>query len=334
MTDEELWEWMQRDLDNDLSAEEKRLLYTLLEKEPALKQKYERLKRVSQELEKLPSVTPPYSIVDTILPRLKQEAAVRGAGEAERKEEDQTAKVLRIKPRQADSERRRPAFATWLVRAGSAAVAVCLFFGVLVISQEADRKGEDVSRSGANLPSPQTAPSAVYGPVLPPSTPDPAPDSTPAPSTDPDPQAASKEAEEKKNEAPPTKEPVQQKVTQTGGAKPVPAPGPSLDTRKVNPSFWPLPPALRSSRQESFPPYGVKEKRDEGNRQPNNSKWDKKERENNGKEKENNGKDRGIKGKDKGKEPNPPKWGKEGQQEKNAQKQKKNERDPRYRYDD
>lgn len=45
MTDEEIWECMQRDLDGDLSPEEKRQLHDLLLKKPSMQLMYDRLKK-------------------------------------------------------------------------------------------------------------------------------------------------------------------------------------------------------------------------------------------------------------------------------------------------
>ncbi|TGU92939.1 hypothetical protein EN829_060405, partial [Mesorhizobium sp. M00.F.Ca.ET.186.01.1.1] len=71
MTNEEIWECMQRDLDGDLSVQEQQVLRNLIQKDADLQLMYNRLKTVSQKLEQLPPVVPSISIVDSILPRLE-----------------------------------------------------------------------------------------------------------------------------------------------------------------------------------------------------------------------------------------------------------------------
>ncbi|GEC92158.1 hypothetical protein [Brevibacillus brevis] len=75
MTNEEIFELMQRDLDGDLLESEQQLLHRLIQKDADLQLMYNRLKDVSQQLEHLPPVVPPFSIVDSILPKLESAAA-------------------------------------------------------------------------------------------------------------------------------------------------------------------------------------------------------------------------------------------------------------------
>lgn len=73
MTNEEVNEYMHRYLDDDLSDDEAELLMEHLRQSPATSAMFERLKRLHSDLEQLPRVTPPISIVDSILPRLERE---------------------------------------------------------------------------------------------------------------------------------------------------------------------------------------------------------------------------------------------------------------------
>jgi hypothetical protein len=68
---EEVTEWMQRDLDNDLNDLEKRRLDAHLGNCPLCSQMYHRLQKLSLGLEQLPKVEPAYSLVDAILPRIE-----------------------------------------------------------------------------------------------------------------------------------------------------------------------------------------------------------------------------------------------------------------------
>lgn len=69
---QEVIELMQRFLDRDLDETEYRRMLAHLNDCPECTELFERLVNVSHELELLPKVTPPYSLVDAILPKLAQ----------------------------------------------------------------------------------------------------------------------------------------------------------------------------------------------------------------------------------------------------------------------
>lgn len=71
MTCQEMMELMQRDLDQDLTAGEQQIMLDHLDQCPDCADLYTRLQLLSDELAQLPRVTPPYSIVDAILPQLE-----------------------------------------------------------------------------------------------------------------------------------------------------------------------------------------------------------------------------------------------------------------------
>ncbi|WJH32995.1 hypothetical protein N6H14_22655 [Paenibacillus sp. CC-CFT747] len=70
-------ELMQRDLDQDLTIAEQRTLLKHIRQCPECAAVFERLQRISDELEQLPAVIPPFSIVDSILPRLAEADGLR-----------------------------------------------------------------------------------------------------------------------------------------------------------------------------------------------------------------------------------------------------------------
>ncbi|WP_127579772.1 zf-HC2 domain-containing protein [Paenibacillus koleovorans] len=72
MTCQEAVEWMQRDLDHDLSDSERQALVSHMSRCPDCAEMFTRLQQLSLELAQLPKVTPPYSLVDAILPRLEE----------------------------------------------------------------------------------------------------------------------------------------------------------------------------------------------------------------------------------------------------------------------
>ncbi|MGF7032040.1 hypothetical protein J2T17_002959 [Paenibacillus mucilaginosus] len=80
---QEVIELMQRYLDRDLDETEYRRMLVHLEACPDCTELFERLVNVSQELESLPKVLPPFSLVDAILPKL-EELEAQGMDTAEK----------------------------------------------------------------------------------------------------------------------------------------------------------------------------------------------------------------------------------------------------------
>lgn len=72
MTCQEVVEFMQRDLDQDLTEEEAQKLHAHLQKCDDCAHVYHKLTMLSDDLTQLPKVTPPYSLVDRIMPRIEQ----------------------------------------------------------------------------------------------------------------------------------------------------------------------------------------------------------------------------------------------------------------------
>lgn len=78
MNCQEVMELMQRELDHDLDDSEQAAMKAHLQQCSECAEMFARLQRLSQELANLPKVTPPFSLVDSILPQL---AEVDRAGE-------------------------------------------------------------------------------------------------------------------------------------------------------------------------------------------------------------------------------------------------------------
>ncbi|OKP88756.1 anti-sigma factor [Paenibacillus sp. P32E] len=68
----EVMEWMHRYLDHDLSQEEIIEMFRHIDNCPSCADVFDRLNVLSQQLEQLPDVKPPFSLVDSILPRLDE----------------------------------------------------------------------------------------------------------------------------------------------------------------------------------------------------------------------------------------------------------------------
>lgn len=110
MNRQEVNEYMQRFLDDDLNEEEAAKLDEYLRENPADAAMFERLKRLNSELEQLPKVTPPVSIVDSILPRLERDL--------------RTAYGPDIREKQPQAKR-RPRF-VWAAAGAAAAASITL----------------------------------------------------------------------------------------------------------------------------------------------------------------------------------------------------------------
>ncbi|CQR57635.1 anti-sigma factor family protein [Paenibacillus riograndensis] len=68
----EVMEWMHRYLDHDLSQEEIIEMFRHIDNCPSCADVYDRLSTLSRQLEQLPDVKPPFSLVDSIMPRLDE----------------------------------------------------------------------------------------------------------------------------------------------------------------------------------------------------------------------------------------------------------------------
>ncbi len=72
MTCQEAVELMQRDLDHDLSDSERQTMLAHMSRCSECADVYSRLQQLSLDLANIPKVLPPYSLVDSILPRLEE----------------------------------------------------------------------------------------------------------------------------------------------------------------------------------------------------------------------------------------------------------------------
>ncbi|WP_301292563.1 zf-HC2 domain-containing protein [Paenibacillus tyrfis] len=112
---QEVIELMQRYLDRDLDETEYSRMLQHLQQCPDCTELFERLVNLSNELESLPKVTPPFSLVDAILPKLEQleaagavpDTAYAASDKIERETEALRAKTA---PDPADE---RPTWGSW-----------------------------------------------------------------------------------------------------------------------------------------------------------------------------------------------------------------------------
>lgn len=127
----EVMEWMNRYLDHDLSREETLEMYRHIDDCPSCAEMFERLSALSSDLEQLPDVSPPFSLVDSILPRLetidRQSEAGRSAPAA-RAEEPQAQQMSRAAARSKSRTGRTAA------RFGLGAAAAAVIFGIAFLN--------------------------------------------------------------------------------------------------------------------------------------------------------------------------------------------------------
>jgi hypothetical protein len=109
---QEVIELMQRFLDRDLDETEYRRMLAHLNDCPECTELFERLVNVSHELELLPKVTPPYSLVDAIMPKLaqlddaKEQQAASGAAPLNRQNGSGQERFAEPEPQSEPSQRK------------------------------------------------------------------------------------------------------------------------------------------------------------------------------------------------------------------------------------
>jgi hypothetical protein len=119
MNCELMMEWMQRFVDVDLTQTEEQSLMTHISQCPDCAASFEQLQRLSAELSLLPMVVPPFSIVDSILPRLAELDAQQAA--------------IKVAYLPTPDQRKKPLF-YWKIAA--AFVAAAAIFGLIAVNLE------------------------------------------------------------------------------------------------------------------------------------------------------------------------------------------------------
>ncbi|MED4754148.1 hypothetical protein [Brevibacillus choshinensis] len=244
MTNEEIWEWMQRDLDGDLSLVEQDALYNIIRKDSDLQLKYNRLKTVSQQLEQLPPVVPSFSIVDSILPRLESAAAVPAASFAMNEEILPTLEVKRNVSSPSETKKWKR-MKVWLASIGSTAVAACLLIGIMFAGSDGKKNEIDPYQQGSDNVTPATTEKpALVGP------PPPTPSTNPSTSNPPE--------EEKKVQSSSANKQTTKKVSKPNNNHSVtkPVTKPAATTPAVPPK-----PVIKDPKPPAFP-FGLEENSD------------------------------------------------------------------------
>lgn len=135
MNCQEVTELMQRYLDKDLIESENNILLQHLKQCPECTDMFERLQRLSNDLESLPKVLPPYSIVDSIMPRLLD--IDRMYGEQSAGQEKPTVVAVSKSSKQGDSVGSsifRSRYVSWKWMSGVVAAGIIL--GIFLFQQQ------------------------------------------------------------------------------------------------------------------------------------------------------------------------------------------------------
>ncbi|WHY18315.1 zf-HC2 domain-containing protein [Paenibacillus sp. G2S3] len=137
----EVMEWMHRYLDKDLSQDEIVEMFRHIDDCPSCAEVFERLTLLSNELEQLPDVKPPFSLVDSILPQL---------AELDRSSREQSAVRTEepvVVPFSRESSRGKPSKGTSIAtRTGIGAIAAAVILGIAIFNMPDKMPGAEVEQ--------------------------------------------------------------------------------------------------------------------------------------------------------------------------------------------
>lgn len=149
MNCQEVVEYMHRYLDQDLDPEETAQMYRHVAVCPACAEKFNLLKSLSRDLEDLPAVTPPYSLVDAILPQLEAIDRAR----IERTEEDVITQPAVMVPELKRNGRRANWWSSIAGRTVIGTVAAAVILGVAIFKYEPEMLSDaEVPFKEASMP--------------------------------------------------------------------------------------------------------------------------------------------------------------------------------------
>jgi hypothetical protein len=143
MTCQDMMDLMQRSLDLDLSAAEEQAMLAHLQGCPDCADLFERLKLLTGELAQLPKVTPPYSIVDSILPQLESLGGLAEPGAAA------DVPVMNAPVDELAARREKKGLISWKIVSGVAAAGIVL--GMVIfnggVGQVDDKTAQEMADS-------------------------------------------------------------------------------------------------------------------------------------------------------------------------------------------
>jgi anti-sigma factor RsiW len=139
----EVMEWMHRYLDHDLSQEEMLEMFRHIDDCPSCAEVLDRLTLLSQQLEQLPDVKPPFSLVDSILPQLEQ--LDRGVPEEPAVMEPEDPKVIPFS--RANNRGKKSKGPSLAARTGIGAAAAAVILLIAVFNMPKSLPGADLDMS-------------------------------------------------------------------------------------------------------------------------------------------------------------------------------------------
>jgi hypothetical protein len=145
----EVMELMQRQLDEDLDAQEEALLDAHLEHCSECAEMRVRLKLLSSELTNLPKVVPSYSLVDAILPRLN-EIDLQAAGHTPDDTHSPQQESVDIKPHGIPWTRRSRSQISWKAVGGVVAAGLIIGFFLFRTNNSLMDQADGLLQSGNN----------------------------------------------------------------------------------------------------------------------------------------------------------------------------------------
>jgi hypothetical protein len=137
----EVMEWMHRYLDQDLSRDEIVEMFLHIDDCPSCAEVFGQLTFLSKELEQLPDVKPPFSLVDSILPQLAELDHSSREQSAVRSEEPVVVPFSRESARGKASKG-----ASVATRTGIGAIAAAVLLGVAIFNMPDKMPGADVEQ--------------------------------------------------------------------------------------------------------------------------------------------------------------------------------------------
>lgn len=138
----EVMEWMHRYLDQDLSRDEIIEMFRHIDICPSCAEVFERLSALSKQLEELPDVKAPFSLVDSILPQLEELDRAARDQSATRSEEHVVVPFSDEKSRRKTSRG-----ASIASRTGIGAAAAAILLGIAIFNMPDKLPGAEVERS-------------------------------------------------------------------------------------------------------------------------------------------------------------------------------------------
>lgn len=147
MNCQEVMEYMQRQLDGDLGEFESAKMHEHIRQCADCAAMYERLKRLSAELENLPKVTPPFSLVDAILPKLDEIDRTRAAASADAGAAEFAGSAGSV----TRAMRRRNSRFNLRILGG--VVAASIVMGIFIVTNNEERLKDSLPGSSASMES-------------------------------------------------------------------------------------------------------------------------------------------------------------------------------------